>query len=175
VVNSKEGDIINGCLRDDRRYQKKLYDTYCDAMYTLAYRITNNKTLANDVLQDTFIIVFTKLKTFRKQSTLGAWIKKILIREALRKIKYENEFIHIDENLSDEVVEWKDNLTSEYLQKAISMLPSGYRTIFLLIEVEGYKHAEVAEILNISTGTSKSQLFKAKKLLQKQLSELYEK
>lgn len=122
--------------------------------------------MANDVLQEAFIQVFRDIKQFRGDSTIGAWIKTIVVRNAIRKIKREKDFMLTEEIDSNEVVQWPEEMYGEDLEKAILSLPAGYRTIFLLIEVEGYKHKEVAEILNISEGTSKSQLYYAKKQLQ---------
>lgn len=161
--------LIDGCLENDPLSQKRLYERYADAMYTLAYRIINNEQEAMDVLQDTFVIVFTKLDSFRKESTIGAWIKKILIREALRKLKSIKRVVQLEEITADEHVEWPDDVSGQELHQAIQELPDGYRTVFTLIEVEGYAHKEVAELLNISVGTSKSQLFRAKQILQKKL------
>lgn len=167
-----ESELIQACLRNDRLAQKELYERYKSAMYTLAYRITNDFELANDVLQDAFIKVFKNLSKFRKESTLGAWIKTIVVRTALSKIKKEPlteslEARHIKENIN-----WGHQLDAEYLEKAIQALPEGYRVVFTLIEIEGYAHKEVAEMLGISIGTSKSQLFYAKKRLRKTIESL---
>ncbi len=139
-------------------------------MYTSAYRILNNKDLANDAIQESFIQVFKILSQFQFRSSLGTWIKSIVIHTSLKILKKQKTFVFDD--LSDTIkhVTWEDPLSGEHLEKAILSLPSGYRTIFLLIEVEGYKHKEVAEMLKISEGTSKSQLFHAKKYLKTILS-----
>jgi RNA polymerase sigma factor (sigma-70 family) len=146
-----------------------LFEKYSKAVFNVAYRITNDYDVSNDVLQEGFIEVFKDLEKFRKESSLGSWIKTIVVRAALRKIKIENRF----EKLSaehDQIVEWKDDFDAEELDKAIRSLPQGYRTVFLLVEKEGYKHKEIAKMLDISEGTSKSQLFYAKKMLQQKLT-----
>lgn len=134
-------------------------------MYTSAYRILNSHELASDAIQEAFIQVFKILDKFEFRSTLGTWIKSIVIHSSLKILRKQRTFIFDD--LSDKInhVIWEEPLSGEHLEKAILSLPSGYRTIFLLIEVEGYKHKEVAEMLKISEGTSKSQLFHAKKYL----------
>jgi DNA-directed RNA polymerase specialized sigma24 family protein len=147
-----EKQLIDGCIANDRIAQRELYERYKNAMFTLAYRITNDFELANDVLQEGFVQVFRAMTQFRGDATLGAWIK-------------------IDNLPADSLVQWGNSLDSEYLEKAIQSLPEGYRTVFLLIEVEGYPHKEVAEMLGISEGTSKSQLFYAKKRLREMLKE----
>lgn len=161
-----EAELIDACIDDDRLAQKELYDRYSRAMYTAAYRITADVELANDVLQEAFIKIFRHLKSFRKESTLGAWIKTIVVRTALSKIRKEKHTESIeDHHLKDQVVDWGHKIDVDYLEKAIQNLPSGYRKVFVLIEVEGYNHKDVAEMLNISVGTSKSQLFYAKRKL----------
>ncbi len=166
-----EAELLDACRKMDRLAQKELYDRYATAMYTAAYRITADFELANDVLQEGFLKVFQKLHTFRAESTVGAWIKVIIVRTALAKIKKEPLTEPISASLSEERIDWStSNLDIDYLEKAIQRLPPGYRSVFLLIEVEGYSHQEVANMLGISTGTSKSQLFFAKKKLREYLS-----
>ena len=167
-----ETELIQACLREDRLAQKALYEKYNQAMYTLAYRITGDFELANDVLQEGFIKVFQHLVNFRKESTLGAWIKTIVLRTALSKVKRQQNFAPEDAIPADYAVDWGDFIEAEYLEQAINNLPPGYRTVFILIEVEGYSHQEVADLLGISTGTSKSQLFYAKKRLREALSKM---
>ena len=169
TTSAEENNIIEGCLSNQRQAQKALYDRYKSAMYTLSYRITGDFHEANDSLQEAFIQVFKGLPGFKKKSTLGAWIKTIVVRTAIKKAKKIPRYDPI-ENLGDNgPIDWGDYLDAEYLEQAIESLPNGYRAVFVLIEVEGYKHREVAELLNISVGTSKSQLFHAKKLLQKKI------
>ncbi len=164
-----ETELIQGCLREDRLAQRALYDKYSQAMYSLAYRITGDFELANDVLQEAFIKVFRHLGDFRKESTLGAWIKTIVLRTALGKVKKQQHFLPEESIPADYALDWGDFIEADYLEQAIQDLPPGYRTVFLLIEVEGYTHQEVADLLGISVGTSKSQLFYAKKRLRESL------
>lgn len=143
-------------------------------MFTIAYRIINDFDVANDALQEAFIQVFTDIKQFRGESTLGAWIKTIVIRTAFRKLKSENAFSFVSIEQNDEAMAWPEEMRGADLEKAIRSLADGCRTVFLLVEVEGYKHREVAELLNISEGTSKSQLNYAKKQLQLLLKDFIE-
>ena len=153
--------------------QKSLYDRYKDAMYTILYRMLNDEDEAADALQESFIQIFRNLKSFKKQSSLGAWIKTIVVRTGLAKQKKNVVFEEINEDRqSIEPIVWDSNLTGEYLERAIEELPDGYKNVFLLVEVEGYTHREVAEMAGISEGTSKSQLFYAKKALQNTLKEM---
>jgi RNA polymerase sigma factor (sigma-70 family) len=168
-MNEKE--LIQGCIAQNRLAQKTFYDRYSRAMYTLAYRLTHNFEVANEVLQDGFLQAFRSMVNFRAESTLGAWLKTIVIRTALKHIKTIKNFDEITPLVSDTLIDWGETLDAEYLEKAIQSLPDGYRTVFVLIEIEGYGHKEVAEILGISEGTSKSQLFHAKQRLRKILAE----
>jgi RNA polymerase sigma factor (sigma-70 family) len=166
-----EKQLIDGCIANDRIAQRELYERYKNAMFTLSYRITNDFELANDVLQEGFVQVFRAIEQFRGDSTIGAWIKIIMVRTAYRKVKQRVTFDDIDNLPADTLVQWGNSLDAEYLEKAIQALPEGYRTVFVLIEIEGYPHKEVAEMLGISEGTSKSQLFYAKKRLREMLKE----
>ncbi len=166
--------LVNGCIANDRIAQRQLYDRYKTAMYTLAYRLTGDFDDANDVLQDAFLEVFKNIKQFRQQSTLGAWIKTILIRKAYRK-RQKIRYLDLVEELPTEAAStnWYDeNSNAEHLEAAIVSLSEGFRTVFVLVEVEGYTHREVAEMLGIAEGTSKSQLFYAKKKLREKLKSM---
>jgi RNA polymerase sigma-70 factor (ECF subfamily) len=168
-----EAELLEACLQQDRTAQKALYDRYKNAMYTVAYRMLNDHELAEDALQEAFIKVFRGLPKFRKESTLGAWIKTIVVRTTLSKIKKQKKQLteSLEEVHLNKQITWNNHLDAEYLEKAIQALPDGYRTVFVLIEVEGYSHKEVAKLLDISPGTSKSQLFYAKKRLRASLSQ----
>jgi RNA polymerase sigma-70 factor (ECF subfamily) len=166
---TSEADLITGCLLNDRIAQRQLYDRYKKAMYTLAYRITGDFDDANDVLQDAFLEVFKHLNQFRGESTLGAWVKQIVVRKSTKKKR-----LVIWQNVDDytgEGIDWGESeINAAHLETAVLSLPDGFRTIFVLAEVEGYTHREIAVMLNISEGTSKSQLFHAKRKLRAMLS-----
>jgi len=165
AISMTETTLIEACLVEDRLAQKQLFDQYKDAMYTVAYRITNDYELAADVLQEGFVKVFQNLSKFRRESTLGAWIKTIIVRTALSKMRNRKIMEPLDQTQLPERVDWGHRLDAEYLEQAIRNLPQGYRTVFVLVEVEGYRHKEVADLLGITVGTSKSQLYYAKKKL----------
>ncbi|MEO1049067.1 MAG: RNA polymerase sigma factor [Bacteroidota bacterium] len=174
-IDPYEIELVEGCQVHDRTAQRALYDRYKDSMYTLLFRMLSNEEEAADGLQEAFIEVFRSLASYQQKSSLGAWIKVIVVRTALRlqkrKMYFENIEDHTHEADADPIV-WDENLTSHYLQEGIKKLPQGYRNVFLLVEVEGYAHKEVAELLGISAGTSKSQLYHSKKMLQKLLKEI---
>jgi len=168
LTEGNETELVAACRQNERKAQKELYYRYCNAMYTTVYRILNDADEANDALQEAFLQVFRDLGKFRGESTLGAWIKTIVVRTAVRRIKKEDWQVGLDDaaGLSCEA---SHLVNGEYLEKVILSLPAGYRTVFLLTEVEGYTHQEVAGMLGISEGTSKSQLFHARRLLQRTL------
>ncbi|MBK9510238.1 MAG: RNA polymerase sigma factor [Cytophagaceae bacterium] len=164
-----ETELIAACKKNDRIAQRTLYDKYKRAMYTLAYRLTGNFDDADDVLQDAFIDIFRNLQNFRGESTIGAWIKTIVIRKAYKKIKGPVMPENIEDYQNVVITLSHEKIDAEYLEKAILSLPDGYRTVFLMLEIEGYTHKEVSEVLGITEGTSKSQLFYAKKRLREML------
>lgn len=169
MKNISEQELIEQCAAGDRSGQKCLFDKYYKAMFNVSFRIINDHDESLDAVQEGFIQVFNDLSSFRGDSTLGAWIKMIIVRCSLRKLNKATKHVSLDVKLHDQPVEWNDSFNAQELDDAIRSLPNGYRAIFLLIEKEGYKHKEVAEMLEISEGTSKSQLFQAKKLLQTKL------
>jgi len=159
-----EAQLVQGCIAKNRLSQKALYNRYKTAMYTLAYRIVNDFGLAEEVLQDAFLKVFKHIATFKGTASLGSWIKTIVIRTALKRIQKKIVFEPIDTQLNTPI-EWGHSLDTDYLEQAIQSLPEGFRTVFVLIEIEGYTHKEVGDLLGIAAGTSKSQLYHAKKKL----------
>ncbi len=167
-----EEELIQNCIKGDRYAQKELYNKYKNAMYTISLRITNNTEDASECLQDAFLQVFRDIKQFNRLSTLGAWIKTIVIRTSIKKTKLSFLTESLDAVVNEDLIEWPHALNGDYLQQAIDELPNGYKLVFILTEVEGYTHKETAEMLKISVGTSKSQLFHAKKMLQKKLRDI---
>lgn len=165
------GELVDGCKKNSRTHQKALYDQFSTLMYSLSFRLLNDRELANDVLQDAFIHVFQTINDLRDPERLPGWIRTIVTRTAIRKIRERSKLTFEDSlEVKDQIVP-DDNFTAIQLDEAIRSLPKGNRLVFVLVEVEGYKHREVAKILNISEGTSKSQLNYAKKLLRQILKE----
>ncbi len=137
-------------------------------MYNLCLRMVKNELDAEDILQNSFIDVFTKLDTFQYQSSIGAWIKRIVINNCINFLKRNRlRFEELDDRLTNlEVPEQDDQdqlkLTVERINRALFELPDGYRVVFSLYMLEGYDHKEIADILNITEATSKSQFSRAK-------------
>jgi RNA polymerase sigma factor (sigma-70 family) len=169
LFQSHDRNLINRCLQNNRLAQKELFDRYFKAMFTIALRIVKDEELCYDVVQEAFILVFNNLHQFQFKATIGSWIKTILVREAVRRMKLNIRENNLEVKQLEPII-WPEDLTGEYLHQAIMELPDGYRTVFTLIEIEGFSHREVAKMMSISEGTSKSQLFYAKKSLQQKLA-----
>ena len=166
-----EEELIAGCRQKNEKAFEILYNQYAGLLYGIAIRYASNNKEAEDVLQDTFIKVFQNIDSYTNSGSFIGWIKRILVNTAInsyrnaynRNIETKEEiysFPLYDEN------DVFDNLAEEDLLKILDRLPDGYKMVFNLYVIEGYKHHEIAEILNITEGTSKSQLSKARKLLQ---------
>ena len=159
-------EIVEACQSGDRTAQNKLYNLYSKAMYNICYRMLKDEMEAEDVLQNSFIDVFTKLNSFRFQSAVGAWIKRIVINNCInqlkrRKVSFELLDDHYD--YSEPAPEPKDRqLTIDRIKAAMAELSDGYRVVFSLYLLEGYDHSEIAQILGVSEATSKSQFSRAK-------------
>ena len=138
-------------------------------MMGVCLRYMKSQEDAEDVLLEGFYKVFKNLEKFRGTGTLGSWIKTIIVRAAIRAVQGLHLHVEIEERTMDAEVRFDDNLTGQLLDELLLNLPDKCRVVFQLIEVEGYAHKEVAELLGITTGTSKSQLHYAKRLLKEKL------
>lgn len=165
------GPLIKQCRKGDKRAQFRLYNLYSKAMFNLAYRMTNNREDAEDILQETFVECFRNLGSFRFESTFGAWLKTILINRSINHLKKRKISMVFQEYLPEP--EPEENVDIEYntekISRGIEMLPDGYRVILTLYLLEGYDHSEISQILGISESTSKSQYSRAKDKLRKLL------
>ena len=164
-------DLITGCLRGERKYQESLYNQHGSTMFAICLRYANDYYQAEDMLQEGFIKVFNNLKNFRSEGSFEGWMKRIFVNTAiewLRKNKMMNEMYDV-ENVQMHIVQEDcfSQLAADDLMKLIQSLSPGYRTVFNLFSIEGYTHKEIAEIMNINEGTSKSQLARARHILQK--------
>jgi RNA polymerase sigma-70 factor (ECF subfamily) len=162
--------LIEECKKGNSKAQYGLYKQYSKAMYNLAYRMTNNREDAEDILQETFIDCFRNIGTFRFESTFGAWLKSILINRSINHLKKKKINLILLENVPETIAGEDENEviydTTEVF-KCIEMLPDGYRIILTLYLLEGYDHTEISQILGVSESTSKSQYSRAKDKLRK--------
>ncbi|MCG8311430.1 MAG: RNA polymerase sigma factor [Cytophagales bacterium] len=173
MLDNKE--LIEACVKGDRLAQRNLYDLYSKRMFVVCLRYTKSQQEAEDVLQESFIKVFRSLKGYRGESRLDYWIKRIVVNTALnsqRKKLYMYPMVDIDD-VKNEFDHSKalSNFQLEELLNMIRALPTGCQTVFNLFAIEGYSHKEIAEMLDVSEGTSKSQFARARKLLQEKIAE----
>jgi RNA polymerase sigma-70 factor (ECF subfamily) len=172
---SLDSDLIKGCISGNRKYQEKLYETYSSKMYSVCLRYCSNSDDAQDVLQDGFVKVFKNLEKFREEGSFEGWVRKIFVNTAIEHYRKKANLVSITESIevTQEDYNWSgfDQLLEKDLLKIIKRLSPGYRTVFNMYVVEGYSHKEIAQLLNINEGTSKSQLARAKAILQKMILE----
>jgi len=165
-----EEHLVKLCKKGDNKAQRILYDRYSGGMLRLCLRYVKNISDAEDILVTGFLKIFEKISRFeyRGPGSLSAWIKKIIINESLMFLRQNNNFRLIPENnLPDKEsdISLDNQINAEEIYKLILKLPIGYRTVFNMFAIEGYSHKEIADKLNISENTSKSQLFKAREML----------
>ena len=171
----EHGELIEACIKGDRVAQKNLYDIFSKKMYVVCLRYTKSQQEAEDVLQESFIKIFKNIKGYRGDSRFSYWVKRIVINTALnsqRKKLYMYPMVDIEDvkntSVSNKVLA---DFSLEELLKLIRELPIGCQTVFNLFAIEGYSHKEIAEMLDVSEGTSKSQFSRARKLLQQKIAE----
>ena len=170
--------LVDRCRNGDGKAQYELYHSYAKQMYNVCMRIVNNTADAEDILQEAFVEAFKCINEFRGDSSFGAWLKKIVVNRAINNLKKRRLtlFEQIPESVSmfyEDTIANGDEIQYEVkkVQSALLGLPPGYRLVLSLYLLEGYDHAEIAQILNITESTSKSQYNRAKAKLREQLKE----
>lgn len=168
-------ELIEACLQNDRVAQYKLYSLYSKAMLNVAYRICNDLEQAEDMLQDSFVRAFKNLQSYKGTASFGSWLKRIVINTCLNYLRSKKlEFEELTDDAShpiDEQVDFSNqDLVIEQIKDGISQLPTGYRLVISLYLLEGFDHKEIAEVLDISVSTSKSQYNRAKRKLKENLA-----
>lgn len=171
---------MEACKSGGRNAQFRLYRQYSRAMYNICLRMVGSEADAEDILQNAFVDVFTKLNSFRYQSTIGAWIKRIVINNCINFLKkrklhtmdWDDTRIDVEDSGAWDAEEYGNTMeTVASIKQAMLKLPDGYRTVFSLYLLEGYDHAEIADILSISEATSKSQFSRARAKLKALMKE----
>jgi len=172
-------EVFRGCLKNDRKAQATFYQRYKSRFFGVCWRYANNKEDAEDIFQEALIKVFKHIKEVRDAKDVSAWVRRIIVNTAINHYRKKVTFDDV-ENLSDEVLlpfDTHDEILSqlnskelmEVLNTVLSELPNGARIVFNMYVIEGYTHPEIAAQLQIAEGTSKSQLFFAKKYIQEKL------
>ncbi|MFD2938072.1 RNA polymerase sigma factor [Spirosoma flavum] len=171
-----ESQLIVALKRGESRAHKVVYERFAGKMLAVCTRYCANRADAEEVMLDGFMRVFEKIEQFREDGSFEGWIRRIMVTESLmflRKAKHWRQEISLDDVTVELDYEWADTSVNENdLLRLVNQLPDGYRTVFNLYAIEGYTHAEIAEMLGISEGTSKSQLSRARMMLQVNLKKV---
>ena len=172
-----EKELIAQCIKNNRTAQYELFRKYKDTLYFTSLKYCRNEADAEDNLHDAFITIFQKLRTFKNKGSFEGWMRRITIYKAIDKYKSKKPLnIELkDDILEEEVtVENEANLTLNQLLALIQNLPDQYRLVFNLYQMDDFSHKEIASLLNISEGTSKSNYHRAKLILREKIIEIYE-
>jgi len=170
-----EKELIAACKKGDRKAQKALYDRYASVLLGIARRYVKNTEDAEDVLVEGFFKIMTKLDMYSGNGSFEGWMKRIVVNESLMFLRKRGSFkadVELENVDAKDDTNIEDDLLASDILNVLDDLPTGYRTVFNMYVIEGYKHREIAEILNISINTSKSQLILAKKKMQVLLKNL---
>jgi len=176
IYRAKETEMIDGCLRQNRQAQQQLYQRYSGKMYGLCCRYVKDRMEAEDVLVMSFTKIFERIGQYKGEGSFEGWIRRVVVNESLTYLrKHKNMYLETD--IEDAAYEpdyqrLENELEANDLLKLVESLPVGYRTVFNMYAIDGYNHQEIADQLGISENTSKSQLSRARALLQKKLNEL---
>ncbi|MBK8442802.1 MAG: RNA polymerase sigma factor [Sphingobacteriales bacterium] len=172
---TEEQQLIEGCIQGDARSTTAFYKRFSAKMFGVCMRYAKDRFVAEDIFQEAFIKVFNGLPTFRGEGSLEGWVRRIFVNTAIEHYRRHSNLYPIMEVQYAVQEEWNDHIveqmSAEELLSLIDKLSVGYRTIFNLYVVEGYSHKEIANMLNISEGTSKSQLARAKSLLRQMIEQ----
>ena len=163
--------LLEGLIAQNRKAQRSVFDKYKSMMMGICMRYCKSRDEAEDVMMEGFMTIFSESHTFRKDGAFEQWMKRIMINTAINNYRKNlKHYFHADIDDVDEHTmiqqETAENYSTRDLMKVLQQLPEGYRVVFNLYAVEGFKHHEIARMLNITVGTSKSQLSKARRMLQ---------
>ena len=171
-LHKDEASLIKGAIKNNRDSQRILFDLYAPKMLSVCRYYIKDIQFAEEVMLNGFFKVFSNLKNFKAEGSFEGWVRRIMVRESISYLRQKKSI-----EFATDVIDYKNDFTNNIqteielaeIQQLIDDLPEGYKIVFVMYAIEGYKHHEIAEILNISESTSKSQLFKAKKQLQEKI------
>ncbi len=170
-----EKQLIESCLKNERKAQKELYELYSRKMMGVCLRYTGDSETAKDMLQDGFIKIFASLASFQFNGSFEGWMRRIFVNTCLEHLR-KNDVLHDAADLEHSAAPLSESnfsvvetLSARDLLKIIGELPNGFRMIFNMYEIEGYSHKEIADALGITESTSRSQLTRAKQLLKNRI------
>ena len=177
VADTVELKLIESCIKGDRASQKAIYDRLAPRMLPLCMRYVGDRSLAEDVLQDGFITLFTHLDSYKGNGSFEGWARKIFVTTALMELRKKDALRMSDEldtvrGMKADLPSQGQNIGYKELMKLVMQLPAGFRTVFNMYAVEGYSHKEIGDILGISESTSRTQLSRARICLQNMIKEI---
>ncbi|WP_435135472.1 RNA polymerase sigma factor [Formosa sp. A9] len=169
--------LIQKCKRNDRKAQGELYTLYASKLFSICLKYSRNQAEAKDNLQDAFLTIFSKISQFNHSGSFEGWLKRITINTVLQRYREKGVFDIINEELIDQVIEVEDHdsISIDFLLRLIQTLPNRYRLVFNLYVLDGHSHKDIAKMLNISVGTSKSNLARARQILKEKIENYYAK
>ena len=165
--------LIQKCSKNDTKAQAELYQLFSGKLFSVCLKYCKNYAEAEDNLQDAFVIIFNKISQYKHKGSFEGWLKRITINTALQRYRNQSVFEIIDDtNIEDvEVTVEDDDVSIEFLLQIIQELPDRYRLVFNLYVLDGYSHKDIADMLEITTGTSKSNLARARKILKDKIED----
>jgi len=165
--------LINDCKNNDRKAQEQLYRLYSSKLFAVCLKYSRNYTEAQDNLQDGFILIFNKIEQYSFKGSFDGWLKRVMINHVLQQYRTQTflSLVNEDVAIDCEVDIDDENISLDYLLKIIQELPDRYRLVFNLYVIDDYSHAEIAEMLSITTGTSKSNLSRARMILKEKIEQ----
>ena len=169
--------LIDSCIKGDRTSQKVLYDRLAPRMFPLCMRYIGDRIMAEDILQDGFITLFTRLESYKGEGSFEGWARKIFVTTALMSLRKKDalkmsEELDVVRGMKADIPSQGQNIGYKELMKLVMELPAGFRTVFNMYAIEGYSHKEIGEMLGISETTSRTQLSRARIWLQNKIKEI---
>ena len=161
--------LINGCKKNDIKAQEQLFREFSPKLFSVSLKYSRNYTEAQDNLQEGFLLIFSKVQQYAFKGSFEGWMKKILINHIIQQYRKEPFLSLIEDDIIEEVEVECNDISIEYLMKIIQGLPDRYRLVFNLSAIDGYSHQQIAKMMNISIGTSKSNLHRARMILKKKI------
>jgi RNA polymerase sigma-70 factor (ECF subfamily) len=167
MFNLSLNQLIENCKIDDTKAQGELYKLFSGKLFSICLKYSRNYAEAEDNLQDAFLTIFDKIEQYKHKGSFEGWIKRITVNTVMQKYRKEKVFEIVNEDIPEEVVVEieEDAISMDFLLKSIQQLPDRYRLVFNLYVLDGYSHKEIAEMLKINIGTSKSNLARARQQL----------
>lgn len=173
MFNLSLQQLIENCKSNDTKAQGELYKLFSSKLFSICLKYSKNYAQAEDNLQDAFLTIFEKIEQFKNKGSFEGWLKRITINTALQRYRKEKVFEIVNNNeIADEDIEiYGEDISLDFLLKMVQQLPDRYRLVFNLYVLDGYSHKNIAEMLNISIGTSKSNLARARQSLKKSIED----